>query len=121
MALGWLLAMQAMTAEPTVPPTTPGAIATIDFDLARIGEEQRDLLATRRRCDPNGDAIIVCGRRPDGGDYPLAAWERLFALAPPRAEARLFGNSTVGVELEQVELQPGLISNRVMLRLRTRF
>lgn len=116
MAMAFLLALQAAAATPIAP-----ALAPIDFDLARLARDG-PALTTRRDC-ARGDpaAIVVCGRRAPGGDYPLEAWERAFATRPIVAETRLFGNLMGDVHAESATLDRGAVSQRAMVRLRVPF
>ena len=113
-----LIVLQAAAAP------APGAaapLAEIDFDLRRLARGDASRFSIAPRCRRDGDAILVCARRPTGGEYDTEAWEPVFAQRPIRAEARLFGDATGAVELEQVELLRGEISNRIMVRLRLPF
>ena len=115
--MAFLLALQ-MTAAPTPPPP----LTAIDFDLARVRQSDGRNLTTRRDCardDPQ--AILVCGRRAPGGDYPIEAWERAYATRPIVAETRLFGDVMGDIHAESVMLDRGAVSQRVMVRLRFPF
>lgn len=111
MPIALILALQAAT---PIPP---------DFDLARVRPIDFDLWALRGPdCPPGEDnAIVVCGRRPTAAGYPLERMERLFAVRPIMAETRLSGDVRIRAFVEQVEVIPGQVSNRVMIGIRTPF
>lgn len=111
MALAFLLALQAAAAP--APPE--------DFDLARVvpaGPELGGPVAGCRR--DVTEAIIVCGRRPGIGDYPIEQWERVFAERPLVAEKK-FGRATARAFVEGATLGNGMISNRVMVGIKLPF
>lgn len=114
-----LIALQ--TAAPPAPAPSAAPLAEIDFDLGRIARGDASRFSIAPRCRRDGDAIVVCARRPSGGEYETEEWGPLFAQRPIRAEARLFGDVTGAVALEQVELLRGEVSNRIMVRLRLPF
>lgn len=120
MSLPLLLAFQTAAAAAPVPEIV---LAPIDFDLASVRRLDPDRDAIRAQgCDRSDpDAIVVCGRRPTGGTYPVGQWERIFALDPIRAEMRLTGNMVGSAVVDQVVLDRGAVSNRVMLRIRMPF
>lgn len=121
MAAFILLGLQATAAlaDPTIP---------ADFDLRAlpVHEEPLDLTGSRDCRSSDGMEIVVCGRRggeqryrlralPDG-DYPPEE--------PVRAEMGVFGNSKVGVDAESATMgtkSSGMVSQRVMIRLKTPF
>ncbi len=119
MSLPLLLALQAVA----TPASSEIVLTPIDFDLAGVRPLDSGRGATRPqgcdRSDPN--AIVVCGRRPSGGAYPIEQWQRVFALDPIRAEMRLTGNLVGSAVVEQVVFPRGEVSNRVMLRIRMPF
>jgi hypothetical protein len=109
MSLALLIFLQAAAAPPAGP-------LPIDFDLARYRPAQQGA----RDCSGGPAApeeVVVCGRRRQGGDYPMAQWERLFAIRPLIAEIGLGGNTRAGLVVDSVVLDRGAISNRVMVRL----
>lgn len=112
MALVYLVALQA--AAPAQPPGGAAPRPEIRFDL-------RDVPPPSGCTGTGGDEILVCGRRDDES-------QRLQALPPeeasgglPQAETRLFGNVRGRVYLDQVEMQQGLQSRRVMFGVRVPF
>jgi hypothetical protein len=115
MDLAYLLVLQAAASaqSPQIPRgATPRP--AIRFDLRNLPQPSG--------CAGAGpDEILVCGRRDDSvyriGE-PLPDEDR---LALPEAETRLFGNVSGRVYLEQVELQQGLQSRRVMFGIRLPF
>jgi len=115
MALALLFAFQAAAAAPP-------ALPRIDFDLARYGEVG---LGLGRDACPRADpsAIVVCARR-GGGAYPLGEMARIFEPGRIVARARLAGNLTGDVHLEQAQAWPadrGAVANRIMVGLRLPF
>ena len=114
MALAYLVALQATAPEPAQIPAGAPALPTIQFDL-------RDLPEPSGCTGTGADEILVCGRRDDES-------QRLPELPPdetrrglPMAETQLFGNVSGRVYLEQVEMQQGLMSRRVMFGIRLPF
>jgi hypothetical protein len=99
----------------------PQPLAAIDFDLARYQPADLDRWALGPSCirtDPW--EITVCGRR-SRGTYPL---EEMAALYEPRrivAETGIVGNLKGGAYVEAVELQPGVVSNRLLVGIRIPF
>lgn len=71
---------------------------------------------------PAGDEIVVCGNR-DSERFRL----RPLADAPahgsalPKAETPLFGDTKAAAEVEAEQIGPGIVSQRLMLRLKTPF
>lgn len=119
MSLTLMLALQA-AATPAAPP----ALVPVDFDLARYRPLDFDPgIASRSRACAAAETgtILVCGRRPAGGAYPMAEMARLFAERRLVAETRLFGNVIGDVHGESVALDRGAVSNRAMVRLRVPF
>ena len=109
MSLALLIFLQAAA------PPAAGPLA-IDFDLARYRPAQE----VARGCagGPGGaEEVVVCGRRRQGGDYPMAQWARVFATRPLTAETGIGGNTRAGVVVDSVTLDRGAVSNRVMVRL----
>lgn len=109
MSLALLILVQAAVAPAAGP-------LPIDFDLARYRPAQE----SARGCagGPGGpEEVVVCGRRRQSGDYPMARWERVFATRPLTAEMGLGGNTRAGVVVDSVVLDRGAVSNRVMVRL----
>ncbi len=119
MTMSLLLALQAAAAAPA-----PQAIQPLDFDLSRVRPFEVGDAATQAplNCRTADDSeIVVCGRRPAGGAYPLEEMARMFAVEPLLAETRLFGNAAGRVEVESATLGRGEVSNRIMVRLRLPF
>jgi len=114
-----LLLLAAQTAAPATPPTAWQPRVGIDFDLADVRSQD----ARAAGCARDGsEEVLVCGRRAPGtGDYPLGEMALVFAQRPIRAEIGLSGSLTGRIHLEQVEVQPGVVSNRVMIGLRLPF
>lgn len=120
MSLALLLALQAAAAPAGVEPAdwAPGPVAALDFDLARY----RPAGPAERGCRADDPApIMVCARRPSGGAYPMAQWARIFEVRPLRAETSLGGGAILGIHSQAAEIAPGMVSNRVMIGLRTAF
>lgn len=113
MSLALLILVQAAAAPPA------GSLP-IDFDLARYRPAQEGA----RGCagGPGGpEEVVVCGRRRQGGDYPMAQWERVFAARPLVAEIGIGGDVRAGVLVDSVALDRGAVSNRVMVRVKWPF
>lgn len=119
MSISLLLALQAAGAAPP-----PPVIQPIEFDLARVRPFEVGDAAVRVplncRTEEDGE-IVVCGRRPTGGVFPMEEMARLFAVEPLVAEARLTGDLVGSVVAESVAFPRGEVSNRVMVRLRLPF
>lgn len=120
MSLPLLLALQTTAAPPSLPEIV---LTPVDFDLASVRRLDPGGGATRApQCDRSDpDTIVVCGRRPSGGAFPIEQWQRIFARDPIRAEMRLTGNLVGSAVVEQVVLDRGEVSNRLMLRIRMPF
>ncbi|HEV7660218.1 MAG TPA: hypothetical protein VGO55_10265 [Allosphingosinicella sp.] len=115
MSLALLILVQAAAPPPAGP-------LPIDFDLARY--RPADATSGDRGCTggPGGpEEVVVCGRRRQGGDYPMAQWERVFATRPLVAEIGISGDVRGDVHVESVVLDRGAVSNRVMVRLKWPF
>ena len=94
-----------------------------EFDLARltpIDFDLRYLRGTQCAAGAAGD-IVICGRRPRGGSYPLEEMARIFAIRPLRAEAGIGGNVTARAFAEQVGMDRGAVSNRAMIGIKLPF
>ena len=86
----------------------------IDFDL-------RDVPAMRSCHEARGDEIVVCGRLdPDEHRVPPLP-DAAYAEAPPKAETKLFGDVVGSAVMEAEEVANGVVSNRVMLRMKVPF
>lgn len=112
MSLALLIFVQAAAAPAAGP-------LAIDFDLARYRPAQ-DGAAGARGCAGGAggpEEVVVCGRRRQGGDYPMAQWERVFATRPLAAEIGIGGDVRAGVHVDSVALDRGAVSNRVTVRL----
>jgi hypothetical protein len=109
MSLALLIFVQAAAGPPAGP-------LPIDFDLARYRPAQE---GARGCAGGRGgpEEVVVCGRRRQSGDYPMAQWERVFATRPLTAEIGLGGNTRAGLVVDSVVLDRGAVSNRVMVRL----
>ena len=109
----------AAALQAAAPPPTP--IAPSDFDLAAVRPDEGLRLGLERECPRSvGDEIVVCGRRPVEA-YPFAEMARLFREPRIMAEMDL-GNGMVGRAYgEQVVLDRGAVSNRIMFGIRIPF
>jgi hypothetical protein len=115
MSLALLILVQAAAAPAAGP-------LPIDFDLARY--RPAEAASGVRACAGGAggpEEIVVCGRRRQGGDYPMAQWERVFAVRPLTAETGVSGDVRAALNVESVELDRGAVSNRVMVRLKLPF
>jgi hypothetical protein len=101
-----MLAAEA-SAAPAQPPAMPEPITPIDFDLQNVAPASA------------ANEIVVTARRNDQRLEPLTA----FAAAPaiPRAETGLIGNLRAGIAAEQHQLPGGVVSNRLMVKLKLPF
>ena len=109
MSLALLILVQAAAAPPAGP-------LPIDFDLARY----RPAPDGARGCAGGAggpEEVVVCGRRRQGGDYPMAQWARVFAIRPLAAAIDVGGNARADLHVDSVVLDRGAVSNRVMVRL----
>lgn len=114
MSLTLLMALQAAA------PATAQRVLSIGFDLAdvRAAEEEGALPYQRRDCRRGaGDEIVVCGRRPSDEAFPMDEMARRYAEEPIVAEMGLGGGATARTLVEQVQLDRGAMSNRVMIRI----
>lgn len=112
MSLALLIFVQAAAAPAAGP-------LPIDFDLARYRPAQDR--ATAGGCAGGPGEIVVCGRRRQGRDYPMAQWARVFGTRPLVAEIGIAGDLRGNVRLDSVELDRGAVSNRVMVGLKLPF
>ena len=121
------VAMPAASAPPAADPrqrwAMPALIARGDggatpaFGL----EGLRTLTPATCRAAAAGE-VLVCGARRGGGNaFPMAAWDRIFAPRPIRAEMNLGGNVQGRIHSEAVPLDRGAVSNRVMIGIRWPF
>ena len=111
MNLALLLSIQAAAAGAP----TGAAPMPVDFDLSRYK-------APEPGCgDASGAEILVCGRRPDGGDYPFEAMERIFRDKPLVAEIGIGGGAKARAYTEGVALPNGMISKRIMIGVKVPF
>ena len=120
MTMNLLLALQAASVAPAPAPV----IQPIQFDLAPVRPFEVGNAATQAplNCRTADDPeIVVCGRRPSGGVYPIEEMARLFAVEPLLAETRLNDNLVGSVVAESATLGRGEVSNRIMVRLRLPF
>ena len=114
MVLSLLMALQAAAA----PAAAPAPPLPVDFDLAELARRQAE-----GRCGAasTGNEIVVCGRRPGAGDYPMEKWERVFRERPLVAEKDIGGGAVARAYVEQVELGSGQVSKRVMVGVNLKF
>jgi hypothetical protein len=110
--LSLLIALQA-AAAPVPPPPLP-----VDFDLAELARRQAE---GRCGADSTGGEIVVCGRRPGAGDYPMEKWERIFREGPLVAEKDLGNGVTGRAYTEQVDFGSGFVSKRAMVGVKIGF
>jgi hypothetical protein len=95
----------------------PG-VAEVDFDLAEATKRQQ----AQGGCgQPGAGEIVVCGRRPGAGDYPMEKWERVFREEPLVAEKGIGGGAVARAYVEQVELGSGQVSKRAMVGVKVPF
>lgn len=116
MSLAFMMLVQAATTPAPAP-----ALATIDFDLARYQPADAEGWAPGPACnraDPS--AIVVCGRR-SRGTYPLDEMAERFEARRIVAETGLIGNVTGRIHVQGVEIAPGMVSNRLLVGIRTSF
>lgn len=86
----------------------------IDFDL-------RDLPAASSCAPARGEEIVVCGRL-DHGEHRLPPLpDTAYAEAPPKAEIKLFGDIVGSAVMEAEEIANGVVSSRIMLRMKIPF
>jgi hypothetical protein len=103
MSLVTALLMQATLAPPD-----------IDFDL-------RDIPAPAA-CTPGpGDEIVVCGRINPGQHRLPPLPDATYVEAPPRAEMKLFGDVVGSAVMEAEQFPGGVVSNRIMLKMKVPF
>ncbi len=97
---------------------TGGQPLPIDFDLRPrvVG----DACAAGRPATDE-DEVLVCGRRDAASRYRLVPLDTSRFESDLRAEATIVGDLKGAAELDRQELAPGLVSNRVMLRLKLPF
>jgi hypothetical protein len=108
MGLAWMMALQLAA------PEVPVGIVPVDFDLAEYRPDEG--------CgSSSGSTIVVCGRRPSGGDYPFEAMAKLFEQKRIVAETKLVGGVTARAFVQRVELPQDQVSNRVMVGLKLPF
>jgi hypothetical protein len=115
-----LMFVQAAAAA-AAPPPGPLPIA---FDLARYRPAQDGAAADPRACAGGAggpEDVVVCGRRRQGGAYPMAEWARIFATRPLVAEIGIAGDVRGDIHVESAALDRGAVSNRVMVRLKWPF
>jgi hypothetical protein len=118
MALAFLLALQA-AAGPAAEPAVSGVTA-VEFDLAEATKRQQAEAAAG--CGQRGAGeILVCGRRPGAGDYPMEKWERVFREEPLVAEKGIGAGAVARAYTEQVEMGSGQMSRRAMVGVKLRF
>ena len=114
MSLALMMLVQAAAPAPL-------ALAAVDFDLARYQPADAERWALGPACDrADPSAIVVCGRR-GRGTYPLEEMAELYEPHRILAETGIIGNLRGGVRVEAVELQPGVVSNRLLVGIRIPF
>jgi hypothetical protein len=114
MALTLLLALQA-----AADPSGGRAVAPVDFDLARAKPGEPVL---RRACTgASPGEIVVCGRPPPGGDYPLEEMAKIYESGPLDSEVSLGDGVRGSVTVSSVEMPGGQISKRVMVNVGVKF
>ena len=132
MALTLILALQAVAPAPAAPAPVAPAAGGPGWAMADPGALRGliDPAGTGLVPGPDGNCrnapasdVLVCGRRPrGGGDYPLAQWSRIFGPeAPLRAETNLGGGVTGRAYAEDVAMDRGAISHRVMVGIKLPF
>lgn len=109
MALILLFALQAAAQAGSA------ALLPVDFDLAAVRPAEPD------DCGGGGSEIVVCGRRANGGAYPLEAMARIFEPKPLVAETALGGGVTGRVFVDSVTMPDGQVSKRAMVGLKMKF
>lgn len=116
MTLALWLTLQA-TAEPPVPPLA----VPRDFDLAKLREEEEAPRLQRACRGEDPDEIVVCGKRPGGGDYPYEEKARLYATKPVVAEMDIGDGAKANAHVESVAMPGGAISKRIMIGVKLPF
>jgi hypothetical protein len=114
MKLFLLLSVQAAAAPAPAP--APVKVEPIDFDLAKVKPAD----PCDDRAQGQGSEIVVCGHRKPYA-YPLEAMAKIYEPKPLRAQVGLGHGATGDVHVEQVELGPGLKTNRVMVGIKLPF
>jgi hypothetical protein len=114
MALTLLLALQA-----AADPSGGRAVAPVDFDLARAKAGEPVL---RRACTgAMPGEIVVCGRPPPGGDYPLEQMAKIYESGPLDSEVSLGDGVRGSVTVDSVAMPNGEISKRVLVTVGVKF
>ncbi|MDB5692099.1 MAG: hypothetical protein JWO81_1162, partial [Alphaproteobacteria bacterium] len=118
MSLALLLSFQAAAAAAA--PVAPRDVRAVDFDLAKYRSDANQGVESLFACAPSpGPDIVVCGRRR-GGAYPLGEMGRIFEYGPLRAETRI-GGANLDAHVESFTFSNGMISKRLMVRLKLPF
>lgn len=105
------LAVQAATPSSSIREVPP------DFDVSRIKPaDPARSCGSRRR-----DEIVVCGRRPGTGSYPLEEMAKIFERGPLKAEMSIGGGATARAYAETVEMPGGQRSKRFMIGTNLKF
>lgn len=107
-------------------PTSPALeqFMPADFNLAASepAEPNLDLRIVRRRC-PEGRAqeIVVCA--PDPNRDRLRPLKQDYSVTEglPRAEGEIANGVSLGVDAEGAAMANGVVSNRVMARVKMKF
>ena len=111
------VATPAADAPPAAPHPGAGQGAVLDFDLAHYRSSESATCPGAA-----GSEVLVCGRRRGRGADPIDYWDRIFGPERPiRAEMDL-GDGVVGrAYVEDVAMDRGAVSHRVMVGIRMPF
>ena len=108
--MGIVTLLMLQSAVPTAASPSP---RILDFRLKSEREGQ---------CRPdNSDDVIVCGSRDAGQRYRLQPLETARFEPDRKAETTLVGDLKGAAEVERKELGPGLVSSRIMFKLKLPF
>lgn len=90
------------------------AVPEIDFDLRQV--------APVKPCTPGrSDEIVVCGRPETLRHRVEPLPDARYAEPPVRAETRLFGDVVGSAVIESEEIAAGIVSDRIMVRVKIPF
>ena len=106
-----MLAMMMLQATVSAAGQTP----PIDFDLRSSGVLKT---CSYDYAPADNDDIQVCGRRDPDSRYRLKPLDTSRFESDRRAETTLIGDLKGSAEVEKAEIAPGMISNRIMFRLK---
>lgn len=105
MNLALAIALQAAV------PSSPIREVPADFDVSKVKPAD-----PARSCgSQRSDEIVVCGRRPGNGSYPLEEMAKIFERDPLKAETSIGGGATARAYVESVEMPGGQRSKRFMI------